>query len=49
MALHTTNDPVADQDYQAHVESYRGFLFGIRASVAIAAAVLALLGYFLVA
>lgn len=42
-------DLVANQDYREHVENYRGFLFGIRASLAIAATVLALLAYFLVA
>lgn len=44
MAVH---DPIAEQDYQAHLASYRSFLFGIRASIATAAIVLALLAYFL--
>lgn len=47
MATHTTHDPIADQDYRDHVESYRGFLRGVRWSVATAAVVLALMAYFL--
>lgn len=43
------SDLIADQDYREHVESYRGFLFGIRTFVAIAAVVLALMAYFLLA
>lgn len=42
-----THDQVADEDYQDHVESYRGFLFGIRLSVITAAVILLLMAFFL--
>ncbi|HRO49270.1 MAG TPA: aa3-type cytochrome c oxidase subunit IV [Hyphomicrobium sp.] len=52
MATHhpyADHDQTADQDYRDHVESYRAFLFGIRTSIAIAAVILALMAYFLLA
>ena len=52
MATHhhySDSDLIANPDYRDHVESYRAFLFGIRTSLAIAAVVLALMAYFLLA
>lgn len=43
-----TNDQVAEQDYQDHVASYRGFLFGIRLSIITAAVILLLMAFFLI-
>ncbi len=43
MVMH---DPVVDDDYAAHVETYHAFLRGVRRSIAAAALVLALLAYF---
>lgn len=42
-----TYDPIVDNDYPAHVETYRGFLRGVRLSVGAGALVLILLAYFL--
>jgi len=42
-----TSDPVVDADYAAHLETYRGFLRGVRLSVGAIALLLILLAYFL--
>lgn len=42
-----THDPLADHDYQEHLENYHAFLFGVRTFVITAAIILALLAFFL--
>lgn len=42
-----TSDTVIENDYPAHDRTYRAFLRGVRLSVAVAAATLGLLAYFL--
>lgn len=42
-----TTDPVVDADYMSHVETYHGFVRGIRLSVTAAALLLVALYYFL--